>query len=101
MSTDIIRFRLDGSKTKSVLQWKALQIYLAISLPLVLVTCLLSYAYYRWETREDRKASESPSVRRKDATSIVKLCKWFRLKCSAIFSLLAARFNSRQQASQV
>ena len=41
MSTDIIRFQVDDQHHSTrVYQWRALQTYLAISLPLVLVTCV-------------------------------------------------------------
>ena len=101
MSTDIIRFQFDGSETKNVFQWRALQIYLAVSLPLVVITCMLSYSYYRWETRKDRNPAGSPSMRQESLKPKLKGRKWLELKCSKFFSLVSAIFNHRQQASQV
>ena len=56
MSTDIVQFKSDS---KLVVGMAALQLYLAISLPLVFVTVLAWYGFYWWETRKERKLEKA------------------------------------------
>ena len=53
MSTDVVQ--LHGDSNKLVVEMAALRLYLAISLPLVLVTVLAWYAFYQWETRKEEQ----------------------------------------------
>ena len=60
MSTDIVSWHETGDHSfKKVFQLEALQIYLAISLPLIAITLFLSYAFYKWETRAWKAKSDS------------------------------------------
>lgn len=59
MSTDIVQFqKTNAGNSKSLVELAALQLYLAISLPLVFVTLLAWYGFYWWEVRKERKNSE-------------------------------------------
>lgn len=52
MSTDIIHFpKAESGPLESVVSPRALQLYLIISLPLVVVTLGGWYLYYLWEIR--------------------------------------------------
>lgn len=52
MSTDVVQLQRDS---KLVVEMAALRLYLAISIPLVLVTVLAWYGFYQWETRKEQK----------------------------------------------
>jgi len=59
MSTDIIHFHTtDTGESQSVYQWSALQLYLAISLPLMFLTFTAWYGVYWWVNRKDEKIAE-------------------------------------------
>lgn len=56
MSTDIIHFETTSTgKSGKVVQMGALQLYFAVSLPLMLLTLLAWYGVYWWETRKGEK----------------------------------------------
>ncbi len=59
MSTKIINFEpTSNGSTKSRVELVALQLYLAISLPLVCVTLLAWYGFYWWEVRKEKMKQE-------------------------------------------
>ena len=61
MSTDIIRFKANGRTSDKIFQLQALQIYLAISIPLVVITLLFAYGFHFWATRtEDGHSKRDP-----------------------------------------
>lgn len=53
MSTDIFRATNTGQSGNTV-QLGALRLYIAVSLPLVMVTMLGWYGVYWWETRKEK-----------------------------------------------
>ena len=61
MSTDIVHFGPQDKKSNTggshkIVQVKALQLYLAISLPLVVVTLFAWYAFYWWEVHKEKRS---------------------------------------------
>ncbi len=63
MSANIVQFRTTSTgRSKSVVEMAALQLYLAISLPLVFVTLLAWYGGYWWEIRKERKQPKDHMV---------------------------------------
>jgi hypothetical protein len=63
MSTDIIHFyTTDAGESQTVYQKGALQLYLAISLPLMLLTFTAWYGVYWWVNRKDQKTKPNPIV---------------------------------------
>ncbi len=59
MSTDIVNFKPTSTGSSgSRVELAALQLYLAISLPLVCVTLLAWYGFYWWEVRKERMDQE-------------------------------------------
>lgn len=86
MSTDIVGFQqLENHESKRVFQLKALQLYLAISVPLIVITLLLSYFFYQWETREERISGNAdceknePSVSQRRGSRLLQLLASKRL----------------------
>lgn len=72
MSTDIVQFQT-ASTGRSHVELAALQLYLAISLPLVCITLLAWYGFYWWEVRKEKKHRErlDDEVRRREVESLV------------------------------
>lgn len=58
MSTDIFRATNTGQFGNTV-QLGALRLYIAISLPLVVITLLSWYGVYWWETRKEKLRMEN------------------------------------------
>jgi len=55
MSTDIIKFQIDSlGKSKEIFQVHAIQVYMAITLPLTFLVFASWYGVYWWVDRKDR-----------------------------------------------
>jgi hypothetical protein len=55
MSTDIIQFqKTETGKSKEIFQLGALQIYLAITVPMMLITFGSWYGVYAWVDRKEK-----------------------------------------------
>ena len=55
MSTDIVKFRINKSGLlENSVQLGALQLYIVVSLPLMLITFLAWYGVYWWVNRKER-----------------------------------------------
>ena len=59
------------SDSKAVVEMAALQLYLAISLPLVFVTLLAWYGFYWSETRKERKKENKDVLGPEDTNQLV------------------------------
>lgn len=55
MSTDIIQFQIDnGGKSQKIFQLRAVQLYLAITLPLTFFVFVAWYGVYWWVDSKER-----------------------------------------------
>ena len=55
-STDIVQWSVEGGKSTMIYQWPALKVFLAVSLPMTVVTIIICWLGYRlWAYRTIRK----------------------------------------------
>ncbi|KAK0612394.1 hypothetical protein B0T17DRAFT_543493 [Bombardia bombarda] len=54
-STDVIKYQGGGGVLQESFSWLALQRWLQVSLPLMLITCLGSWLWYSWESKQRTK----------------------------------------------
>ena len=72
MSTDIVGFQTTKTgRSKSFVELAALQLYLAISLPLVFVTLVAWYGVYWWETRKETRRQATNAEASKESSQLV------------------------------
>ena len=61
MSTDIVHFpKTDAGPFESLFSLGALELYLLISLPLVVITLVGWYVFYHWEIRQRGRPRPDP-----------------------------------------